>query len=64
MNLNKLVMFCILMENMDGINGKSPGYIVEKFNLYSSKLTEDEMFGCLDSNNQAKYLEWKKLWLR
>ena len=30
-DLNRLVCFCILMENGDGIRGKSPDYIREKF---------------------------------
>lgn len=62
MDLKKLVMFCILMEGHEGIRGKAPSYILEKFDLIESCRTPEEMFGHLDKNNQAKYLNWLKTW--
>jgi predicted transposase YdaD len=62
MQLESLVMFCILMENNEGILGKSPDYILEKFNR-ASQSEGEEMLGALDAKNQAKYQDWKQLWL-
>jgi hypothetical protein len=62
MDMKKLVMFCILMENQDGIKGKAPSYLMEKWGLVESSLTPEEMLRHLDKNNQAKYREWEKTW--
>jgi hypothetical protein len=62
MDLKKLVMFCILMEGHEGIKGKAPSYIMEKFDLASDRCPPEEMFGHLDKNNQAKYKAWLKTW--
>lgn len=57
-----IVAFCILMENNDGITGKSPDYILEKFNRYCfGENEENYMFG-LDYKNGDKLYEWIKKW--
>lgn len=57
--VRQLVVFSILMENNDGILGKSPSYILEKY--YTSKeLAEPESL--LDSENKAKFDKWLKTW--
>jgi len=62
--IKKLVMFCILMEGNDGIKGKAPSYIQEKFDLAMSNNTPEEMLGHLDRENQRKYRRWAETWLR
>ena len=54
-----IVSFCVLMENHEGIEGKAPSYIAEKFPVIRSPL---DMYCKLDSGNQAKVLEWSRLW--
>ena len=54
--LEELVTFCILMENHEGIVGKAPYYIMEKWRMKSARK------GILDSNNQYKYDEYMSRW--
>jgi len=54
--LKELVTFCILMENHEGIIGKAPSYIFEKWQSKSSGK------GLLDSRNQSKYDEYMNRW--
>lgn len=57
-----LVAFCILMENDDGILGKSPNYILEKFEKYCRDTSETKwMFG-LDVDNLRKLKKWAEKW--
>lgn len=59
MNLRQAIVFAILMENGDGIVGKSPGYIEEK---------EETVVMCqyperlLDSANMKKFKKWQERW--
>jgi len=62
MTLKQIVAFCVLMENNDGIVGKAPLYIREKFNSCKHRYSEDELLALLDSRNQAKYREYMKTW--
>jgi len=62
MKLHSLVMFCILMENHDGIKGKAPSYIREKFLL--AQQHPKDILGHLDGDNQKKYRKWKELWTK
>lgn len=62
MDIETLVMFCILMENNGGVKDKSPGYIREKYEAAKSRKPQD-MLGLLDNNNQRKFEDWKKLWM-
>jgi hypothetical protein len=57
--LRAAVVFAILMENHNGIVGKSPGYILEK--LESTKdYDKPEML--LDCENLRKFKAWLKTW--
>lgn len=58
----RIVAFCILMENKEGILGKSPGYIREKFN-YCKNESITGVWGRLDDANQAKFREWIDRWI-
>jgi len=53
MNVKQAVVFAILMEYQDGILGKAPSYIEEKLRM-CERLSDDELFGPLDSNNRLK----------
>lgn len=54
-----IVSFCVLMEGHDGILGKAPNYIAEKFPLMKHPAY---MLNALDSYNKAKVMEWGKRW--
>ena len=59
----RIVTFCILMENYNGIIGKAPSYIEEKFNvLILGQAENPEAF--LDLKNSKKLKDWKKTWWR
>jgi hypothetical protein len=65
-SLYGLVVFAILMENDGGILGKSPGYILEKFETAQNldKPTK-EWTGAeelLDRHNKAKLDGWLGKW--
>lgn len=60
--LNRLVVFAIFMENGEGIIGKAPDYIMEKWRLANADLSDECILGGLDSMNQAKYNVWKERW--
>lgn len=60
MNLQQAVVFAILMENNNGIVGKSPDYILEKLDECSFS---DRPEVLLDEKNFTKYEEWKRIWL-
>jgi len=59
MEIRKLVIFAILMENNDGIIGKTPDYVMEKWRS-ASQMDRPEMM--LDSYNLAKLEAWDKKW--
>jgi hypothetical protein len=60
--LEQLVAFCVLMENGDGIVGKSPGYIFEKFRAVQRRESRSLLMGLLDSHNQYKFKDYIKTW--
>jgi hypothetical protein len=60
--LINLIAFCILMENREGILGKSPDYIQEKFFRYVNKDDDSYLWG-LDSENKKKLREYIECWL-
>ena len=62
MELEQLVVFAILMENGQGIVGKSPDYILEKWSFVNSTTEEQFLTGILDMANHAKYEVWKDTW--
>lgn len=59
--LKNLIVFCILMENNDGILGKSPDYIIEKFERYANRNDDSYNWG-MDRNNQKKFDDYIKKW--
>ena len=59
--INGLVAFCILMENNDGILGKAPSYLSEKYE-FCMKMSHPE--NMLDSTNKAKFNKYMETWYR
>jgi len=49
------------MENQEGILGKAPSYILEKFNRYVGKDTDEFKWG-LDGNNAQKLEVYMSKW--
>jgi len=62
MNLRQAVIFSILMENSNGIIGKSPSYIREKLAIIESMEDEEKLISLLDEKNKKKYIAWKVRW--
>jgi hypothetical protein len=62
MELEQLIAFCILMENGQGIVGKAPSYIFEKYEACSRTTKREWLRGMLDLHNQAKFDEYIKTW--
>lgn len=60
--LKRIVGFCILMENNQGIVGKAPDYIDEKMTSMHNCQSEYSIRGLLDLANQAKYDQWVERW--
>ena len=60
MDVSKAVVFAILMENNDGILGKSPSYILEKLGCCERMDSPENL---LDSSNGAKFVAYKKRWI-
>ncbi len=60
--LKNIVAFCALMENSGGILGKSPSYIIEKFNRYCKSVQDETKWG-LDSDRKIKVFTWEMRWL-
>ena len=61
MRIENLVAFLILMGC--NVQGKSPDYILEKFNRYVPA-RENESYWGLDSENTHKLAEWEEQWLK
>ena len=61
--IKNIVAFCALMENGEGIIGKSPDYIEEKFNRYCLSNQDETEWG-LDSIRRAKVVAWTLRWLK
>lgn len=60
--LKNIVAFCILMENNDGILGKSPDYIMEKFERYCLSVDTNTHKWGLDFINTRKLETWIERW--
>ena len=61
--MEKLVVFCILMENNGGIEEKSPQYIKEKFEgVMEENFPVDLMLNRLNFINIEKYNAWNTRW--
>lgn len=59
--IDGLVAFSILMENNNGILGKAPSYIFEKYE-FCTKMEHPE--NMLDSTNKAKFNKYMETWFR
>lgn len=64
MTIDQLVTFAILMENGEGILGKDPWYIIEKFTSCTSTENPTYLRQLLDLQNQAKFDRWHENWRR
>lgn len=60
--LGQIVIFAILMENNEGIIGKAPSYIREKFNYCMLKTKPEYLEAILDTPNRAKLQLWRDIW--
>ena len=61
MDVRRLVVFCILMETHQGILGKAPLYIEEKWNAINN-LPIEYLPYLLDDENKRKYRDWLRKW--
>lgn len=59
LNFKQALAFVILMENGEGVMGKSPKYFMEKL---SAMEYNSEPEGLLDEVNQSKLAAWMKRW--
>ena len=59
--IDGLVVFAILMENNNGILGKVPDYVLEKYEI-CTHLSHPERF--LDSGNLQIFEEYMNTWFR
>ena len=62
MKVEQLVAFAILMGANDGIMGKSPDYILEKFEACTQFSSEPFLRALLDRQNVAKFDTWMRRW--
>jgi hypothetical protein len=62
LKLTRLVVFAILMENGEGISGKAPRYITEKWDAVNLCDSIDSLLGLLDQWNHHKYVNWLATW--
>ena len=58
-NIDGLVVFSILMENNDGILGKAPSYIQEKYEFCMRMSNPTQL---LDDKNTAKFNSYMERW--
>ena len=59
--LKPAVVFAILMQNNDGILGKAPSYVMEKWKAVAEMRNPEWL---LDAVNLAKLKTWEARWLR
>jgi len=60
----KMVKFAILMETNSGVLGKSPDYIIEKFERCGDIKTPEELLDGLDAANEHKMRGYHERWLK
>lgn len=58
----KLAAFAVLMEHGEGILGKAPSYIKEKWILCETSRTREHLEQLMDRDNRAKFHDWLVLW--
>tara|TARA_Y100001951_G_C11127003_1_gene176051 strand:+ start:68 stop:277 length:210 start_codon:yes stop_codon:yes gene_type:complete len=59
MNIPQLVTFAVLMQNGEGILGKAPRYLLEKYDAVQNRNNPSEM---LDAQNKDIYDKWMEIW--
>ncbi len=59
MNLNQAIVFAILMENHEGILGKSQAYIKEKVRSVESMEFPERL---LEHDSHEKFRKWHERW--
>jgi len=62
MTLKQIVVFCVLMENGEGITGKAPSYVEEKLKILSGK-NDYGVEAMLDDINIKKFRLYQKRWM-
>ncbi|MBA7568679.1 hypothetical protein ES708_10413 [subsurface metagenome] len=62
LSILQLVAFVVLMESDVGIIGKAPTYIREKWSWCSGTTDPLELKGIMDSGNQARFEDWRRIW--
>lgn len=60
--IQRLVVFSIFMENNEGIAGKAPDYIMEKWILVNMNVSDEYIIAGMDMENQAKFRNWQMMW--
>jgi hypothetical protein len=60
--LLNIVAFCCLMENTDGIMGKSPDYILEKYHRYCEGTGEEFRWGLHPVLYEGLFKKWAERW--
>lgn len=61
-SVEQIVTFAVLMENNQGIIGKAPSYIKEKFSECMQTTNPWLLKAILDSENRAKFEAWRQRW--
>ena len=64
LSIKQAVVFCILMENGNGIVDKAPSYILEKLKFCESPSNEAFLNSVLDSKNESKLKIYEERWLK
>lgn len=59
--VRRLVVFSILMDTQEGILGKAPSYIMEKYSA-CMEIDMDFLPQLLDYSNLRKFKRWSKEW--
>jgi hypothetical protein len=60
--LEQIVTFAIITENGEGIMGKAPSYLREKFQYCMQTAEPQYLEAILDSSNKAKLEAWRQRW--
>ncbi len=60
--IERLVVFAIFMENGQGIVGKAPDYIAEKWQVANLNVSDEYIIAHLDGLNQIKFRKWQRIW--
>ena len=59
MTIDQLVTFVVLMQNGEGILGKAPVYLLEKYDEVQKRNNPSAM---LDVQNKDIYDKWMEMW--